>query len=167
LDIDHIARTDRWEIIEPSRELAVRRSLEWLEGGPGTVVCWEHLDRVLPEQRPEGGWARRRLDQLTERSAEYLGMVFHRFLEGDGAWASPLVITVNGVKVRPWDPFAPLEDCREELPRQSFEVAIGELYGRVVLRRYVLPPRSRFSSISEFERMSGPMKWNRQQGLYI
>jgi hypothetical protein len=31
----------------------------------------------------------------------------------------------------------------------------------------VLPPRTLFSSSAEFERLSGPEKWNRQQGLYI
>ena len=31
----------------------------------------------------------------------------------------------------------------------------------------MLPPRDSFSSVTEFERMSGPLKWNRQQGLYI
>ena len=39
--------------------------------------------------------------------------------------------------------------------------------GDVIFTGYVLPPRDRFSSPEEFERMSGPLKWNRQQGLYI
>ena len=168
LDVDHIEQTDRWQIIDPPADSASYRALEWLGDGPGTVVLWERLDRVLPENRPEGGWARRRLDQLADRSRDYLGMVFHRFLEGDVARdAGLLTITVNGEKVLPWNPFAPLEDHRVELPAQSYEVSVGDLYGRVVLNRYVLPPRSRFSSLAEFERLSGPQKWNRQQGLYI
>lgn len=167
LDLDHIARTDRWEVIDPPLGSRANRALEWLEDGPGTVVLWENLDRVLPARRPEGGWARRRLEQLAERSRDYLGMVFHRFLEGEGARLTPLTITVNGEKVRPWNPFAPLEDQRQELSPQSFEVSVGGTHGRVTLRRYVLPPRSLFSSLTEFERMSGPLKWNRQQGLYI
>ncbi len=167
LDIDHIALTDRWEVIDPPADSAAYRSLEWLNDGPGTVVIWENLDRLLPEKRPEGGWARRRLEQLAERSREYLGMVFHRFLEGETARSIPLTITVNGDKVRAWNPFAPLEDHRIDLSPQSFEIAVGDLYGRVVLHRYVLPPRSQFSSLPEFERMSGPQKWNRQQGVYI
>lgn len=167
LDIDHIARTDRWEVIDPPAESPIHRCLEWLGAGPGTVVFWQDLDRVLPENRPESGWARRRLEQLAQRSREYLGMVFHRFLEGETTRSTPLRITVNGEKVVHWNPFASLEDHRTELPAQSFEVAVGDLYGRVTLRRYVLPPRNLFSSLSEFERMSGPNKWNRQQGLYI
>lgn len=167
LDLDHIAATDRWEVTEPPADSHVHRCLEWLNDAPGTVIFWENLDRVLPERRPEGGWAKRRLEQLAERSREYLGMVFHRFLERDARRISPLTITVNGEKVLPWNPFAPLEDNRTELPAQSFEVSAGDLYGRVTLRRYVLPPRNQFSSLAEFERMSGPLKWNRQQGLYI
>ena len=31
----------------------------------------------------------------------------------------------------------------------------------------MLPPRDMFSSPERFERLSGPLKWNRQQGLYI
>lgn len=167
LDLDHIAASDRWEVIDPPADSHVYRCLEWLNDAPGTVIFWENLDRVLPDRRPEGGWARRRLDQLASRSRDYLGMVFHRFLDGEASRASPLTITVNGEKVRPWNPFAPMEDHRQELPAQSLEVSTGDLYGRVTLRRYVLPPRNQFSSLDEFERMSGPLKWNRQQGLYI
>lgn len=167
LDLEHIENTDRWEVIDPPIDCRARRSLDWLETAPGTVVIWEDLDRVLPERRPEGGWARRRLDLLAQRSRDYLGMVFHRFLEGGTSRPLPLTILVNGEKARPWNPFAPFEEQRLELPAHSFEVAVGELYGRVTLNRYVLPPRSQFSSLEEFERLSGPRKWNRQQGLYV
>lgn len=39
--------------------------------------------------------------------------------------------------------------------------------GTVRLRRFVLPPKDAFSSLAEWERLSGPLKWNRQQGLYF
>jgi len=167
LDLDRILRTDRWQITEPLDGWAAGRSAEWLDAGPGTVVIWERLDRILPEQRPEGGWARRRLEGLARRSAEYLGMVFHRFIEGADAAGEPVVITVNGEKVRSWNPFAPEEAETRELPLQMFEVETGALTGSVALRRWLLPPRDRFSSVEEWERLSGPNKWNRQQGLYI
>lgn len=167
LDLDHIDRTDRWQVVDPPNDSRVYRCMEWLGDGPGTVIFWEHLDRVLPDRRPEGGWARRRLEHVAEQSREYLGMVFHRFLEGETDRETPLAISVNGEKVRPWNPFAPLEDRRKELPIQSFEVSVGDVYGQVVLHRYILPPRDLFSSLVEFDRMSGPQKWNRQQGLYI
>lgn len=167
LDLDHVDETDRWEIICPPRDSLVHDYLSWLDDGPGTVVVWENLDRVLPDKRPEGGWARRRLEQLADRSRAYLGMVFHRFLEGSAARGFPLTISVNGQKAESWNPFAPMEPNTVEMPVQSFEVSVGECFGTVQLRRFVLPSRDRFSSPAQFERMSGPLKWNRQQGLYI
>lgn len=167
LDIDHIETTDRWEIIDAPAGSEITNAKDRLASGPGTLVVWENLDRVLPEKDPEGGWARRRLDGLARKSGDYLGMVFHRFIEQSAARQDPLVITVNGEKVQPWNPFAPLEENQIELPSLSHEVLVGRLHGRVHLHRYVLPSRAGFSSMSEFERLSGPKKWNRQQGLYI
>ena len=91
--------------------------------------------------------------------------MFHRFLENtDGR---DLVITVNGEKVEPWNPFAPGEPARTELAPQRFEVVVDDVAGTVTLQRFVLPSRDQFSSPAEFERLSGPLNWNRQQGLYI
>jgi hypothetical protein len=165
LDLDRIAAADRWVVFDPWDSAAVQCALDWLDESRGTVVVWERLDRVLPE-RAEGTWARRKLQQLAERTAQYLAMVFHRFLEGD-VGAHTLTITVNGEKVPPWNPFALQEEATQRLDDHSFEVRDGETAGSVALRSYILPNRSLFSSASEFERLSGPKKWNRQQGLYI
>lgn len=165
LDLDLIADWDEWLIVEPVRDNAVDRAREWLGDGAGTVVIWRKLDRVLPEARPDGGWARRRLEGLASKTREHLGIVFHRFLEdADGR---DLVISVNGEKVQAWNPFALNEPACTELPTQRFEIVVGEVAGTVNLRRFVLPARDRFSSPAQFERMSGPLNWNRQQGLYI
>ena len=166
LDLDRILRSDQWFIVDPGYTDAVERACQWLDETPGTVVIWEELDRVLPGKRPDSGWAKRRLDALARRTIDHLAMVFHRFLEGPTGGRS-ITITVNGEKVRPWNPFAPSEPARIELPRQVFELTVGETLGSVGLCRTVLPPRDHFSSPAEFERLSGPLKWNRQQGLYI
>lgn len=167
LSLDHIEETDRWEVIEPPMGSVAYSIVDLLDDGPGTVVVWEDLDRLLGGANPSGGWAKRRLESLTGRARTYLGMVFHRYLEGTAARDLDLVITVNGEKVAPWNPFAPLEEDRAEMQPLSFEVASAEGFSRIHLHRYVLPPKGRFSSIAEFDRLSGPLKWNRQQGLYI
>ena len=102
---------------------------------------------------------------MAVKTAEHLGIVFHRYLEG--AEGRDLVMTVNGEKVQPWNPFAPGEPARAELALQRFEVVVGDVAGTVTLQRYILPARDQFSSAGQFERMSGPLNWNRQQGLYI
>jgi hypothetical protein len=165
LDLDLIVALDDWIVVDPGRRAEVNRAREMVSDEGGTVVLWEALDRVLPEQNPEGGWARRRIDALTVKTSAHMAMVFHRFLSGEVG--EPLVITVNGEKLRAWDPFAPGEDARQELPRRSFEITVGDVSGDVSLQRFVLPSRDAFSSPAEFEKLSGPLKWNRQQGLYI
>jgi Histidine kinase-, DNA gyrase B-, and HSP90-like ATPase len=165
LDLDLIAEWDEWLVVEPLLEPVLQRSVERLASEPGTVVIWRKLDRVLPEKRPDGGWARRRLDAMAAKTAEHLGVVFHRYLEG--AEGCGLVITVNEHKVKPWNPFAPSEATTSELPLQRFEMSVGEVSGSVTLRRFVLPARDEFSSLEEFERYSGPLNWNRQQGIYV
>lgn len=165
LDLDLVAEWDEWLIVEPPTDPVIQAAQERLAAEPGTVVIWRKLDRVLPEKRPDGGWARRRLASMAVKTAEHLGIVFHRYLEGCNG--RDLVITVNGQKVQPWNPFAPHEPSRDELPLQRFEVGVGDYAGTVSLQRFVLPPRDEFSSYEEFERHSGPLKWNRQQGLYI
>ncbi|MEV1320053.1 ATP-binding protein [Micromonospora arborensis] len=167
LDLDLVEEWDQWVVVDPSpQDPVVRSARQGLAEGTGTVVVWQALDRVLPEKRPSGGWARRRLETLAARTADHLSMVFHRYLEGsDGL--TPLVMSVNGQKLRPWNPFAPHEPHTSELPRQQFEIEMAGSVGLVQLRRFVLPPRDRFTSAAEFERHSGPLNWNRQQGLYV
>lgn len=166
LDLDVVAKWDAWLVIEDEPSDAVEIAKSKLADNPGTVVVWEKLDRILPEGRPDGGWAKRRMDNYAAKTASHLGMVFHRFLEGT-AETGRLTITVNGEKVRPWNPFAPKEPRTIELPPQIFEVDDGPYSGEVALKRFILPPRDGFSSLGEFERLSGPLKWNRQQGLYV
>ena len=105
---------------------------------------------------------RRRLDINAGRLAKHLGMVFHRFLEGSVQGRQKISIFVNGTRVEPWNPFA-LGELTRKLPEISLPLGPSE----VLMRRYVLPSRSEFSSTDQFELMAGPNKWNRQQGFYV
>ena len=165
LDLDVVEDWDDWLVIDPERDHYVDRAMAKLADGGGSVVLWRDLDRVLPEKNPHGGWARRRIESLASRTAEHLAMVFHRYLEG--GVGRGLTIAVNGEKVAPWNPFAPDEPARLELPPLEFEVVVGNQAGLVRLDRFVLPAKDAFRDPEGFERLSGPLKWNRQQGLYV
>ena len=167
LDLNRIARTDTWDITANESSPAIERAKELLHESPGTVVVWEDLDRVLPERYAENGWGRRRLRSLSDRTAGHLAMVFHRFIAGQVAGRSEVVMCVDDTKLLPWDPFAPDELARAVLPEQVFEVEADGGSSDVRFRGVVLPARDRFSSLEQFEHLSGPQKWNRQQGLYI
>lgn len=167
LDLNHIEQTNRWEIlvVDPTERPA--QLVEPLRESTGTVVLWEDLDRILDYKDPWGGWAKRRLLDRAEAIAEHLGMVFHRFLAGQARGHAKLQILVNGAPVDPWDPFCRSEKATTALPEHDLRVASESGMGIVHVSPYVLPERSEFSDTAAWQRASGPLKWNRQQGLYI
>ena len=132
-------------------------------------MVWEDLDRVLPERYAETGWGRRRLRSLADQDGGPPGdgvPPIHRGRGGRPRRGGHLRRRAR--RCKPWDPFAPDETERAVLPRAGLRG--GDRNGissEVRFRGVVLPSRDRFSSLEEFERLSGPLKWNRQQGLYI
>lgn len=165
VDLDYIERVDEWAVLADAGGVAIDRAKLILQEGPGTVVVWEELDRVLPDRYAESGWGRRRLTNLARKTAEHLSMVFHRFIAGDGV--EQVVLSVNNEKLEAWDPFAGGQPHRQVMSPEVFEVETVEGASDVRFTGYVLPPRDKFTSPEDFERLSGPLKWNRQQGLYI
>ncbi len=165
-DLDHVARTDSWEL----QTLGVRDCptllTDPLAGRTGAVVLWEHLDRVLGARRPGGDAAASRLAGATSDIAEHLAMVFHRFLAGEVP-GPPLSIRVGGVELRPWDPFARGEPLTRALPEQSIPFEHAGAHHELVVQPFVLPAQHHFSSPDAHEAAGGPKRWNRQQGLYI
>jgi hypothetical protein len=165
-DLGHIQKTNRWELVEPSRESG-SALFEPLKHSSGTVVLWELLDRVLAYEHPNGESARRRLGTMTREVEGHLAMVFHRYLAGEVRGRPKLRITVNGAEVSPWDPFARSEPATKILDPITIPVTHAGVRGHVKLEPYVLPHQADFSSAESFRRASGPANWNQQQGFYI
>jgi hypothetical protein len=165
LDIDEVAQSKRWQIIEDASDGALAEAARWLGEDTGTVVIWEKLDRLVSSEDRLGGWDKRRLRSLAEATRCHLAMVFHRFLERTGK--SQLRINVNGKRVASWDPYAQSEKHTQTLPPQAFELTASDGNGVVLVCGHILPPRDLFSTQEAFESLSGPRKWNRQQGFYI
>lgn len=166
LDLGHIEKTNRWEILVVDPADRPAHLVDPLRDTTGTVVLWEDLDRILDYKDPWGGWAKRKLLDRAEAIAEHLGMVFHRFLTGR-VRGRKLQIYVNGAAVDAWDPFCTGEQATTALPEHDFRVASEGGMGIVHVTPYVLPDKSDFSDTAAWQRASGPLKWNRQQGLYI
>ncbi len=169
LDLGHIEETSRWEILVPDDADQPEHVTAPLHDHTGTVVLWEDLDRILEYKDPWGEWARKKLLSLAAEVDQHLAMVFHRFLSGEVKDRPPLRITINGKsKVEPWDPFCRSEPKTDQsIPAKDLKVAGDGGIGFVRVNSYVLPAQRDFSSDAAWHRASGPMQWNRQQGLYI
>jgi hypothetical protein len=170
LDLDIIDEFDDWLVVENPPTPAVHDAITKLESRHGgTAIVLEKLDRVLDPSKPMSGWARRKLLSAAAKTTEHLAIVFHRFLSGDAA-RGPVTMTVHAEgssQVEAWDPFACDEASTLALEPQVLEIEHNGKAREVGLRRYILPARSQFSSVEKFESLAGPLKWNRQQGLYI
>jgi uncharacterized tellurite resistance protein B-like protein len=165
-DLDHIEKTNRWEILSLENEHLGPAIRKPLRDTLGTVVLWQKLDRVLGYKHPYGEMARKRILLMCREVEAHVGMVFHRFLGGEVS-GKRLKILINGNPVQPWDPY-----CRKELNTQrlspvTLKVEQENERGQIEIEPFVLPHQEQFSSLSAFVRASGPAKWNRQQGFYI
>lgn len=165
-DLDHIERTNRWEILPLDRNglgPAVRTPLA---ESPGTVVLWERLDRILGMKHPYGEFARKRLSQMCRELEAHLGMVFNRFLVAKVP-SKRLKILLNGNEVLPWDPFCRSEPATKKLDQILLPIEYEGATGVVRIDPFVLPHQDDFSSPEAFRKATGPAGWNQQQGFYI
>lgn len=165
-DLDHVAQSDRWEIVDVSRDSCASNARVPLAEQAGTVVMWERLDRILGFKNPYGGFAKRRLEVMCADLQEHLAMIFHRYLEG-GSGRRKLRIKINGRPVNAWDPFARGEAGTLVMPPSALTYRGDGISGEIRVQPYVLPHQDRFSSPAAHAAAAGPQKWNRQQGFYI
>lgn len=165
-DLDQVARTDSWQLERVLVREAPSTLTDPLAARTGTVVLWERPDRILGSRRPSGDAAARRLQAAAVEIAEHLAMVFHRFIAGESPGPS-LLVSVGGIQLEPWDPFARGERLTRVLPLQTLPFEFAGTRHDVVVQSFVLPAQHHFSSPDEHERAGGPARWNRQQGLYI
>ncbi len=165
-DLDHIERTNRWEILPLEGNDLTKAIREPLKGATGTVVLWQRLDRILGYKHPYGEAARKRLFQTCREIELHLGMVFHRFIAAE-ARNNRFKLLLNGNEVKAWDPFCRTETKTKVLQAITIPVEHEGASGEVLIEPFVLPHQDDFSSPDAFRNASGPANWNQQQGFYI
>jgi len=168
-DLDVVAERDSWDLESPPQAELPRHLLEPLQESTGTVVLWEHLDRILAFRNPDGAASRRALESMAAEVAAHLGMVFHRFITGEWTGGEAFVnVGVNGAPVTAWDPFAREERRTKVLRRQTIELPLeGGERAKLRVSPFVLPAQNEFSSPEAHQLAAGPNRWNRQQGFYV
>lgn len=133
-DLDHLAESGEWEL---EIEAPTPEHLEYLdlctEGGPGTAVIWEKIDRMLTAETEPGevpaANLNERLDRMVKSLTEHLATVFQRFLNPYDERARNVRMALNNTLVIPTDPFCgmlvgPRETHVLSLPREGGIVPI-------------------------------------------
>jgi len=150
-DLDECDRRSSWWLDRPSRDELPDESLELLENRQhGTSVIWEELDRLTA-----GGGEKAVLD-----AADYLALVFHRFLAGE--MVGPFSIVLNGRALEGADPFLEGHARGQGLHTESLTVD-GQT---VSVTPFVLPYPSRLGP-QDLERAGGRESLKTGHGFYI
>ena len=166
-DVDELRNAGgRWNTVNSDKEI-IENQMRLLNGGEGTIVRWQKLDRLLGldvENHSSDD-----LDMIFETVAIHLEVVFHRFLSRVNIDGKPeLTIYVNDRQLQPWDPFLcnyPIDNQVWKIEEQDIELPSG--VSRVV--GYVLPTE-REATADDCHQMwefAGRGRWNQLQGFYV
>jgi hypothetical protein len=156
-DIDRIRPSGSgWDLIEGDEKFEGDLSKQLKAVRAGTLIVWRKIDFGRKTDRPDHATFMADLERLDR----HLGMVFHRFIQGD---ARKLSIRINGKQIESWDPFLEKHEATIRNPEQP----IPGPGGRILVRGFVLPHRDRFRNTMDFEKAGGPEGWTAQQGFYV
>lgn len=157
-DLDHIAQARRWSLLrlEPA-EIDDLPLVDRLRAqASGTMVLWRRLDQ-LRNQIGEGPAA---LDSAMAGVRDHLGLVFHRFIQGEHG--QPFALTINSGRVSPIDPFLVTHRMSRPGPAESFSVD-GE---KVTVQPFTIP---RLAGLTKTQRdqVQAAGQLRDSQGFYI
>lgn len=155
LDVDDIAKRG-WFATPPASSPQHPLAAKLLQLDHGTLVLWERIDSLGGLSGLEKQAFYLRLEDIRA----HLGMVFHRFINGD---ARKLSISLNGRPIKAWDPFQIAHPATRELPSERVRHA-GSAF---TVRPFVLPHRDRYANEAEHEAAGGPGGWAARQGFYV
>ena len=162
-DLDVIEEKKDWYMVDCSKEQITEiKYVDYLDDKEsGTIVLWENFDLI----EKASGNVYAELGKHQGAAADYLSLIFHRYLNGEGK--NPLSIMVNNYKLTGLDPF--LENHRKTNVRRKIEIPIKDSDGKeqiVSVQPFVLPFQKDLSA--EDKRLSGGIEnYRAKQGFYI
>jgi hypothetical protein len=162
-DLDHVAQTDRWELLPGLADEPVDRPVMIDRMPHGTTVLWERLDRILSDTEPIDSRSQDNFLRIIDSVERHLGMVFHRYLQAPSA---VLRIFVNGEtdsqRIKAWDPFLRHHPATIVTPLER----IPSIGSTVEVQGFVLPHREHLDQRTIVS-AGGPDGWTSQQGFYV
>tara|TARA_Y100001960_G_scaffold280147_1_gene312827 strand:- start:527 stop:2146 length:1620 start_codon:yes stop_codon:yes gene_type:complete len=176
-DLDHVNEVNDWymEISDPQD--SEESELDFTAGGgPGTLLLWENIDRIIDKFDKEGqtltdSTVKTRMKKRETSLKEHLGMTFNRFINPSSKKKKPITIRLNGDEIEGWDPFAINEEYTEQNDLGFIPIKLpdGQQTGFRLIY-YILPRPEEFStnenrSLSRIgDSSTSATKW---QGFYV
>ena len=163
-DLDEICKINKWKLLQPGITYDEQDLLDDVtQGGTGTLVIWEKIDRLLKDYHREGA-KKNAMTRILEGLEFHFSMVYQRFLDSDYT-DKPISLYLNDKRIQPWDPFCIKEENTAKTGHQVIKAELpdgGE--STFTIKAFVLPRKEDFSSVEEYKdaRINNDM-----QGFYI
>lgn len=152
-DLDYVREQNEWVLIQRPLPNWVIHEMDGLTSG--TMIMWDHLDRLVFDLKTDDKDAHKKFLEVMDTVRKHCAMVFHRFIQ-----RKHIQLFFQGSEIEAWDPF--LED---HMATQRFsEDKLS--YGRASMKGFVLPHQSKMSELA-FRSAGGSKGWNAHQGFYI
>ena len=165
-DLDHIAQTGAWNLRQPDISEDEQEYLDGTAGsGTGTLVVWEKIDRLLNDYKTKSA-AKTALSRIEQALEFHIAMVYQRFLDENDTRATNISITLNGRKMKPWDPFCKGEKNQTVLYSEDLEIDMPDAIETPVLtiNAVLIPRKDEFSSSEAAVKAKVS---NDMQGFYV
>lgn len=164
-DLDFVASSHEWNLKLPEVTEDEQLLLDMTSNnGRGTLVVWEKVDRLLKSYNQIGS-ARNALNRKIDQLQFHVAMVYQRFLDQTDSRADNVKITINGINIGAWDPFAKSEELTELLAEDTVDVEMPDgSCPCFTMRAYMLPNKDSFSTPKA---MKEAHISNDMQGFYV
>ena len=156
-DLDHVARSKKWEMRIPDGP----SEIPWSEtlGAHGTLVVWE--DMGLDESEDADDHDPADLVRELDEARSHLEVVFHRFLSGEPGH-SKMDMEFNKLPLEPFDPFHSAHPATQRGPVEFLKVGNQT----VRIEPFTLPHHARVSQ-TQWDHYGGAEGYVRNQGFYV
>ena len=157
-DLDIIAEKNQWLLLKngTSESEELRKRIDEYEHG--TVVLWEKLDRIVPEEFADDEAYQKAFLEYGHQVKEHISEVFSSYMYGQ----NKINFFLNDMKIEMWDPFALNNSHTTILPKEKLYVNNKP----VEIKAYVLP-HQKWLDTESFIKLSGRNGWTQQQGFYV
>ncbi len=162
-DLDVIEDKKDWYMIEcSSYDISGIKQISWLDNvDSGTIVVWENFDLI----EKSSGNVYSELNKYQDSTADYLSLIFHRYLNKTGS--NKISMKVNNYELKGFDPF--LESHPKTNVRRRIEIPVEDSEGTermVSVQPFVLPFQKDLSA--EDKKLSGGLEnYRSKQGFYV
>lgn len=158
-DLDYINKVDKWSLIflDEKEMLKLPEINELNAMKQGTLLIWSKLDKIDTGEKD----LEKALIDKTSDVHEHLGLVFHRYLSGDGVKKTRIAINKRDVEY--YDPFYKSKSTKL---MDDEKVMLPGRKGEIIIQAYTLPHISKLSKKDQ-KICGGKDGFRKMQGVYV